>query len=109
MNIIEKYEKALQDIYHHVGFQEDWVVYPIADMTGSFWAHDNRSIYYSKDETFEDESILYGGEIYKQRFYKKHIYEGAQYTMVFYDSQTDGMKYFAIFENDKYREMPEWL
>lgn len=29
MKLIENYQKALQDIYDHVGFVEDWVVYPI--------------------------------------------------------------------------------
>lgn len=29
MEMIKKYQESLQEIYDHVGFVEDWVVYPL--------------------------------------------------------------------------------
>ncbi len=36
-NLMKNYSKALQDIYDHVGFVEDWVIYPIDDRTDYYW------------------------------------------------------------------------
>lgn len=47
----------------------------------------------------ELENYQYSGVLYTQRFYKKWVYVGDDYSMVFLDTQTDGMKYFAFFSN----------
>jgi hypothetical protein len=33
--LLKNYEEAKQALYAHVGFKEDWVVYPIDDCTDS--------------------------------------------------------------------------
>lgn len=104
MNIIEKYNKALEDIYNHVGFQEDWVVYPIDDRTHYYWKIKcSISVGYGKDKktVINETGEYYEDEIYTQRFYTKHVYRGETYTLIFCDPHVDGMKYFAIYSNDK--------
>lgn len=106
MNLIEKYCNALDDIYNHVGFKADWVVYPIDDCTEYYWKiiGDNP---FEQEVAYHEEHLQvvvldgnhYQDEIYTQRFYEKWIYEGKEYTMIFCDSHTDGMKYFKVFAN----------
>lgn len=111
MNIIENYNKSLQDIYNHVGFKEDWVVYPIDDATEYYWYTENDYVRYAKTEKElniswkVEENIeigdYYEDEIYKQRFYDKWVYVGIDYTMIFCDPHVDGMRYFRLFDNKK--------
>ena len=103
MKLLENYEKALQEIYDHVGFVEDWVIYPINDNTEYFWDCNGETIFFADTEKeFEDEDgNYYESEVYTQRFYQKWIYEGKDFTMIFEDTHTDGMKYFAVFDNSK--------
>jgi len=103
MNLIESYQKALDAIYEHVGFKEDWVIYPLDDCTQSYWILGEDFVRYA--DTFEilesDNDEYYQDDIYKQRFYEKHVYEGTDFTMIFCDPHVDGMKWFRIFDNTK--------
>ncbi|MDR2146423.1 MAG: hypothetical protein LBE91_08200 [Tannerella sp.] len=104
-NLIRNYNKAKQAIYDHVGFRKDWVIYPIDDCTDCWWqiigdekdgsvvyAETRKDIEESTDEYWQD-------DIYTQRFYKKWVYRGEKFTMIFCDSGVDGMKYFRVFDN----------
>lgn len=103
MNLMKDYNKAKQAIYDHVEFVEDWVVCPMDDRTDMYWSIDGDTVKYAKtkEELLAEDDNYYEDEIYTQRFYKKHIYVGVELTMVFCDTHTDGMKYFAVFSNDK--------
>jgi hypothetical protein len=37
MKLLNNFNTAKQAIYEHVGFKEDWVVYPIDDRTEMLW------------------------------------------------------------------------
>jgi len=103
MELLKNYEKALQAIYDHVDFEEDWVVFPIDDCTDYYWSVDDDNVYYaeSKEEYEDQEGNYYVDEIYKNRFYKKWVYEGEHLTMIMCDPRVDGMKCFKIFDNSK--------
>lgn len=103
MELLDNYAKSLQDIYDHVGLKEDWVVCPIDDQTDKFWNVDGDTVKYAntKEEFEEEDGNYYEDEIYTQRFYKKHVYEGELITLVFCDPQVDGMKWWRIFDNSK--------
>jgi len=58
-----------------------------------------REVEYAEKEKNVGEGDGYSAEIYEQRFYKKWIYTGLAYTMIFIDPHVDGIKYFAIFDN----------
>jgi hypothetical protein len=110
-NLLENFRKAKQDLYDHVGFVEDWVVYAIQDETDCWWKINNNPNMNKKTVLFADnkidllEDIAYGNyyenEIYTQRFYKKHVYRGKDLTMIFCDTHTDGNKFFTFFDNKK--------
>lgn len=102
LNLIENYNKALQDLYDHVGFKEDWVVYPIDDCSESYWDIIGDNVRWAPTiELFNSDGDYYQDDIYKQRFYSKWIYEGQDYTMIFCDPHVDGMKWFRVFDNNK--------
>ncbi|MBK7380727.1 MAG: hypothetical protein IPJ03_17355 [Ignavibacteriales bacterium] len=103
MNLMDNYNKALDRLYKHVGFKEDWVVYPINDCTDKFWNVEGDTVKYANTkEEFESESGEYfEDELYKQRFYDKWIYEGKQLTLIFCNTHIDGVCWFRIFDNDK--------
>ena len=105
MKLIEEYKNALQAIYDHVGFVEDWVIAPIDDTTEMFWNVDEESMQVKYAKTIEEfnseEGDYYSDEIYTQRFYSKWVYEGADFTLIFCDPHVDGMKWFRLFDNKK--------
>lgn len=102
MELIQNYNNALQAIYNHVGFVEDWVIYPIYDNTEMFWSITDSEVLYAKTTDYlESEDKYYSAEIYEQSFYKKHVYEGKDLTLIFMNPNVDGMKYFGIFDNKK--------
>ncbi len=43
MNLLYNYEKAKQELYDHVGFEEDWVVCPIDNCLAMYWKVDSLS------------------------------------------------------------------
>jgi len=103
MELIKNYLESLQKIYDHVGFVEDWVIYPLDDQLNRYWDEDGDSVYYA--DTYEEFDSEDGGyyvdEIYKQRFYNQWVYVGDDFTMIFCNPGVDGMKYFRLFDNSK--------
>ena len=102
IKLIENYQKALQKIYDHVGFVEDWVICPLDDCTEMYWDTWDKKVRYAKSiEQYNGDGDYYEDDIYTQRFYTKYVYEGEDFTMVFCDPHTDGMKWFRLFDNNK--------
>lgn len=102
-NLITNYNEALKAIYEHVGFTEDWVVCPIDDCTDKYWQLYDDVVQYADSviELDEEAGNFYENDIYKQRFYNKHVYCGERFTMIFCNPYVDGMKWFRIFDNFK--------
>ena len=102
MSIMNDYNEAVQKLYNHVGFVEDWVICPIDDCTDKYWRVDENTVKFADSvEQFNSDGDYYEDEIYTQKFYKKWVYEGKELTMVFCDPHTDGMKWFRVFDNSK--------
>jgi len=101
-HLLETYQKARQALYDHVGFVEDWVTCPIEDRTELHWKLTEHEVIYGiEKDVISENGNQFSDDIYTQRFYEKHIYRGKKFTMVFVDTHTDGMKYFAFFDNSK--------
>lgn len=103
MDVLKSFTEARKALYDHVGFVEDWVIYPIEDNSDMFWELRKDCVIYSesKMEVINEDGDYYRDTIYTQRFYDKHVYEGKKYTLVFCDPHVDGMKWFRIFDNEK--------
>jgi len=101
--LITDYQKALDAIYDHVGFKEDWVVCPLDHCMDMFWNVVGERVKFSlsPEEFFEETGEYYEDELYTQRFYDKWVYEGKDFTMVFCNPGVDGMKWFRLFDNKK--------
>lgn len=123
MTLLEKYEEALQALYDHVGFKEDWTYYPVNDESHRYWTTDGNQVFFGEtahdltyfDELYEDMppeeradgDASYSFVIHRDRFYPKHIFSGELYTAIICDTQTDGMKNLSFFSNDKKVGIPE--
>lgn len=93
-------ENAQQALYDHVEFTEDWTIYPIDDKTDMFWevTVNEREVNFGPSA---DEVDMYSDEIIHHRFYPKSVYRGVEMTMIIVDTQCDGNKFFAFFDNEK--------
>lgn len=80
IKLIDDYQKALDAIYEHVGFDEDWVVCPLDDCTDNYWYANDEFVRWAETlEKFNSDGNYYEDEIYTQRFYSKWIYEGVDF------------------------------
>jgi hypothetical protein len=107
--IMENFINARQALYDHVDFVPDLVSYAIDDRTNCYWFISRGEV---RCATSRHLLELHKGknscadEIYTQRFYKKHIYEGEELTLVFCDSHVDDCRWFRIFKNcNRLREL----
>ena len=107
--LLKTFEIAKQDIYDHVGLEEDWVVCPLDDCTKYWWSLDepDKRVYFADklDDLYNREGNYYMDDIYTQRFYSKWVYRGKDFTLVMCDPHTDGMKWWRIFDNTKEKKL----
>ena len=101
--LIKMFNDLKQMLYDHVGFVEDWVVYAVDDKTDMVWKIVDSDVKYAEttEKFYSTDGDYYIDEIYKQRFYDKHIYRGKNLTMIIVDTHVDGNRFFAFYSNDK--------
>ncbi len=108
MKLFDSFFTAEEEIFKYFSYKEDWVKIPL---------HDDRDVeWYLEQDKYGSGKITYcenfakqaydGNEwyqsiIYTQRFLPKWVYRTKDYTMISYDTQTDGVKYLGIFDNKK--------
>lgn len=116
MKLLKDYLNIQKQLFEYFGYIEDWKVIPIDDCTDNHWlvSKDERSFWCHSPEPLTLESIkagdsIYGGPIYTQRFLPKWVYRGEKFTMVCVDTQTDGNKFLAIYDNSKECKNPELI
>lgn len=112
---VDRFFEARKAIFEHVGYRENWRVFPIDDSRDLFWAVDEQErewVKFSPErvalaywlEDHDDEygsygNVLYQDVIYTQRHLPKWVYRGADLTIVVVDTQTDGNKFLRLFRN----------
>jgi hypothetical protein len=112
---VDRFLEARKAIFEHVGYRENWRVFPIDDNRELFWAVDEQErewVRFSPEraalaywlEDHDDEygpygNILYQDVIYTQRHFPKWVYRGADLTLVVADTQTDDNKFLRLFRN----------
>lgn len=101
--LLKNYKEAEDALYGHVGFTPDWVLCPIDICDDVVWDIIEDGVKYAEteEEFFSTNGDYYLDDIYKQRFYEKHVFEGEELTMVMCDPHIDGVKWFRFFRNDK--------
>ena len=110
MKLLDQYKEIRDQIFEYFGYEEDWCVFPLEDSREFFWrlegeqSGDNVLFALTEEILESGEGDFYANEIYGQRFLKKWVYRGAEYTMVLVDTNTDGNKFLQIFDNSKERK-----
>lgn len=104
MKLLDDCTAATEALYNYFGYQPGWQVFPIDDCTRYFWLIDDEQVrFWDTKEAFEtdDENHEYSGVILVKHDESKGIYPGAEYTAILMDTQTDGNKFFSIWDNAK--------
>ena len=106
MDILDNYKDIERQIHEYFGYKEDWRIFPISDETESFWSLNGEGpgeVHLSLEECNLRLGMKTIWPIYTQRHLPKWVYRGNDYTMIVVDTQTDGNKFLAIFDNKKER------
>lgn len=108
MKLLDDYNRLQLELHDYFGYKEDWVPIPMEDHGGFFWlldgeGHGGEVNYWEKDEDLAT-GDYYSGPIYTQKFLPKWVFHGEEHTMISLDTQTDGVKLLAIFDNAKERD-----
>lgn len=106
--LMNNYGEAYEALLEHVGLEEDWVVCPINDSRRYIWHVGDGVLNYGATKEDISSGDGYASDIYTQRFYPKHVYEGKDLTLVFADPHVDGMKWWMIFDNTMRITDEEW-
>lgn len=103
--------QTLQAIHDYFGYKEDWVTIPLEDLTDQHWfltgdgsgGPNSAHLVYSAEpltkEVVRAGRKIYSGPVYTQRFLPRWVYRTERYTLVSYDTRTDGNKYLAVLDN----------
>ena len=109
MKQLDDFLKLKHEIFNYFGYVENWVSIPIDDRREMYWQL-NQNNNGSGEVVYHDEPLTndcvedghcFTDEIYTQRFLKKWVYRGEDYTMICVDTHTDGNKFLAIYDNNK--------
>ena len=102
MELLQNLQNALQALYDHVGFVEDWTVYAVDDRSTMLWTivDDGRKVRFAETiEKLHSDDDYYEDEICMHRHYRQWVYRGELLTMIMVDTHTDGNRFFAFFRN----------
>lgn len=102
MELLENYHSALEAIHDHIGFVEEWRVYPINDSSLYVWQIRNENVvFWDSLEQYNSMDLEDGLKepYYSEIIINDQVFNGSIYTGIFIDTQTDGNKFLSIFKN----------
>ena len=97
MKLLDEYKGKEKEIHEYFGYEEEWEMYPIDDCIKFYWTLKEDHVWFW--DTLEEAKI--GEEEYSCYILSDGVYVKEDYTMIKVDSQTDGNKLLAIFDNYK--------
>jgi hypothetical protein len=111
MKQLAEYFSLQSKIYEYFGYVEDWVVLPLDDCLDYYWHLEGEGpgkIHFAETEAELNSKTgqYFVDDIYTQRFLKRWVYRGADYTMVCSNPNVDGNKFLRVFDNKKERVRP---
>ncbi len=111
---VDTYNTALEAIFDHVGYVQDWKIIPLQDDREVYWKLVDNELKFSPNREaleywlaeHDDEygpygDCLYSNIVYRQRFLPKSVYRGQELTIVCADTQTDDNKILQLLNNLK--------
>jgi hypothetical protein len=112
MKLLDEYLENQNKIYEYFGYKENWHVYPIQDMRDYYWSLDDHGteMWYAESEQnakalvaveyeYDDESVD-SSDVYSDESISD-LMRGEEFSAMLVDTNTDGNKFFAIFDNKK--------
>ena len=113
--LLDQYNALREKVHAYFGYTEDWRAIPLDDSRDYFWRLDcdddgtggNVRFAKSEDELANEEGSCFENEIWTCRHLSKHVYRGAEYTMVVVDTQMDGNKFLQVFSNARERPLAD--
>ena len=98
MELMEAYNKALQDLCDHVGFVKDWISRSVKDKTKLNWEIDHTHKLLEPYRTLRISNNEISTDLI---FDSTQLYRGEKLTMILVRNCMEDYKFFAIFSNDK--------
>jgi len=98
MELMEAYNKALQDLCDHVGFVKEWISRSIEDKTKLNWEiiHDGKLLEPYRILRISNKEISTD-----LIFDSTQLYRGEKLTMILLKNRMEDYKFFAVFSNNK--------
>ena len=110
MKLLDDQIAATEAVHEYFGYQEDWVVIPLADGRNYYWyltgeGRGDRVCYADTEEELAGQTgNYYEEDIFAQCHLEKWVYRQPDYTMVVTDPNTDGNHFLTVFDNAKERQ-----
>lgn len=107
-DLLDMHERAFAKLCEAFGYVEDWRALPFDDRRGFWWwlsgeGSGDRVVFGEPGDVAAQLALgdYYYNEIYTQRFLPRWVYRAETHTMVCVDTNVDGNKLLAIFDNAK--------
>lgn len=100
---IETIDALEKNIYRHVGYRQQWKVYPMDDKRNAIWWTDGDVVKFCPTR---EKLMLWltegddAGECYSNEVIREGIYRGAEITAIEVDTNTDGNKFLMLLRNE---------
>ncbi len=104
MKQLDEFNIAQQSIYDYFGFKEGWTVFPIDDRRKYYWENNATEVmFYDSIEAYknQDGNHSYTDDILHHNSYPKAVYDGVEYTLIMVNTNVDGNRFLAIYDNSK--------
>lgn len=112
MELLDQYFNLEKQIHDYFGYKEGWCVISIDDRREMYWYLEQEMTghgYVHFAETLEElqtgleteEGEYYKDEIFTYVHLEKFVFVGKDYTMICVNTNTDGNKFLAIYDNLK--------
>lgn len=105
---INHYFSLQNAIFAHVGYVENWRIFPLVDHRNYLWyidgSEDDGHVCFAETKPqLEDKQLgnFYQYEIYTQRHLPKWVYRGDIFTVIVVDTHVDGNKILMLLDNAK--------
>lgn len=96
-DLLKTMDEAIEKVEEYFGFEQEWRVYPIDDRTDDVWSTDGHWVRSNYEDEDYAEDVVINGKIYVKE----------DYTAILVDTQCDGNKFLAVFDNAKKEEWQE--
>jgi hypothetical protein len=100
--LVDAFNSAKQNLFDHVGYEQDGADYAIEDADLYYWEIDWRNIFYSDvKEDVKNISKCYLGYLYYDACYPQSVFRGEDLTMIVVDTRVNNEIRLFVFDNKK--------